>query len=367
MGESKAQRGAIDLLSYSLGVSNGAADTSNGVVLGSNNCQGLTVMKLVDRSTPYFSAAVFSGRRLQQVIIVNSKPGVNGSNFVFLKITMQNVVVSAESISGVTGVSGVSKGESITFLPERIAVAYVPTDANGAPLPTVTNVITCKPGAATSLALSASPSTVASGSVVALTATVAVASGAPPGLPAPTGTVEFVDQSGAVLCGAIALDTSLTATCSAAISGASGTADQVMAKYSGDGNYARSIGSTNIGLSSARVSGSYTITAVSPYLADDELWVIDQTTGVTIEHTVPGVPEVPSITFQASIGDVLEVKAQDDLPPCYGFNKLLITNNATRQSAVLSPGVLDPATNFSICGETSPAGVYYDSTFTLNF
>jgi hypothetical protein len=140
----------------------------------------------------------------------------------------------------------------------------------------------------------------------------------------------------------------------------------VLAKYSGDGNFARSIGSTNIGLS-ARVSGSYTITAVAPYLADDELWVIDQTSSLTIEHTVPGVPEVPSITFQASIGDVLEVKAQDDFPPCYGFNKLLITNNATGQSAVLSPGVLDPATNFSICGETAPAGVYYDSTFTLNF
>jgi type VI protein secretion system component Hcp len=363
LSTSAKHRGAIDLLSFSLGVSNGAADTLNGIALGSNNCQGVTVEKLIDRSTPIFTAAVFRGQRFQQVIIVNSVPSGSAS-IQYFKLTMLNVVVSSESISGV---SGISKSESITFLPERIAVAYVPTDANGTPLPAVTKGIVCKPGAVTSLALSASPSSVASGSVVALSATLAVASGAPAGLPAPSGTVEFVDQSGAVLCAAVALNASQTATCSAAITGASGTADQVTASYSGDGNYARSIGTTNIALSSTGTSQTYTITAVPPYLADDELWVIDKTTGVTIEHTVPGVPELPSITFQASVGDVLEVKAQDDFPPCYGFNKLTITNNATGKSAVLSPGVLDPATNFSICGESTAAGVYYDSTFTLNF
>jgi type VI secretion system Hcp family effector len=357
-------RGYIDLLSFSLGVSNGAADTSNGIVLGSNNCQGVTVMKLIDRSSPSFTAAVFTGTHFQQVTIINYAVGGNGAPRPFLMLTMRNVIVSSESISGQ---AGISKVESITFLADRIAASYVPTDASGAQLPPVTNTISCRPGAATSLTLGASPSSVASGSVVALTATVAVASGAPAGLPAPTGTVEFLDQSGTVLCSAVALNASLAATCSAVISGASGTTDQVTAKYSGDGNYARSIGSTNIELSSTATYQTYTITAVPPYLADDELWVIDKTTGVTIEHTIPGVPELPSITFQASVGDILEVKAQDDFPPCYGFNQLTITNNATGKSAVLSPGVLDPATNFSICGESTARGVYYDSTFTLNF
>jgi len=101
------------------------------------------------------------------------------------------------------------------------------------------------------VSLVANPTTVQSGGSVSLVATLVV----PNGSPLPTGSVTFVDQSGATLCSSVAIDSNRTATCNATIV-SSTSSDSVSANYSGDSNYAASSGLRTISVTSPS-NGNY--------------------------------------------------------------------------------------------------------------
>jgi hypothetical protein len=110
------------------------------------------------------------------------------------------------------------------------------------------------PVISTTLGLTANPGSLpATGGEVVLTATITPQAGTPPNLPAPTGTVSFVDENGTTLCSQINLSGSI-ARCSATISGAP---DTINATYSGDSLYGKSTGQVTVTDSTQTLSDSW--------------------------------------------------------------------------------------------------------------
>lgn len=137
--------------------------------------------------------------------------------------------VSGASPSGTATVTGVSGGgpvniEATETTSSKIGTASVTIDQASGP---TTTTVTANPLSLPSI-----------GGQVTLAATVEATSGST----APTGTVSFVDQTGAQLCAAVPL-TSDSATCSATLALAP---DTITASYSGDMNYAASSGTTTV-------------------------------------------------------------------------------------------------------------------------
>jgi type VI secretion system secreted protein Hcp len=132
-GESTAARhqGEIEILSWSWGASNpttvGAG--AGGLSAGRVAITDLTLMKVLDSASPKLFELVTRGSHVPKAILTVRKDG--GEQFEYLRITLDDVMVSSLQFSGASERPSESVGLSFS----RVAVEYRPQLPNGAPGP----------------------------------------------------------------------------------------------------------------------------------------------------------------------------------------------------------------------------------------
>lgn len=126
-GESQDSKhiGEIDILSWSFGASNSVPSGGGGP--SKPNFNGFTVVKKFDKSSPKLFLAELSGQLIPKMVLTVRKP--SESQFEFLKITLENVIVTnyetSESENGVI--------DQWSFDYERIQIVYQELEADGSP------------------------------------------------------------------------------------------------------------------------------------------------------------------------------------------------------------------------------------------
>jgi len=132
-GEStdEKHKGEIDVLSWSWGESNGAAQTRRGAV-PSACIQDLSLMKNTDSSTPTLIVNGVVGQIAPTAVLVVRKSG-GDSPLEYLRLTMRNVSVSSFQTGGSVG-AGDLLNESVTLHFESMQGEYQQQGPDGRPL-----------------------------------------------------------------------------------------------------------------------------------------------------------------------------------------------------------------------------------------
>jgi type VI secretion system secreted protein Hcp len=126
-----AQRGAIDVLSWSWGASNpGSHAGGGGGGAGKVIMTDVTVTKELDKSSPRLMLACARGELIREAVLICRDSGDEAVEY--LKITFSDILVSSYSVSG-SGDGDARPTESISFNFTRIEIEYVPVDAKGTP------------------------------------------------------------------------------------------------------------------------------------------------------------------------------------------------------------------------------------------
>ena len=129
-GESTAARheGEIDILSWSWGASNPRAIAPRtGMSAGRVSITDLTLMKVADSATPKLFELVATGAHVPKAVLTVRKGG--GDQFEYVRITLEDVIVSALQLSG----AGERPSESVSLSFGKVTVEYRPQLATGAP------------------------------------------------------------------------------------------------------------------------------------------------------------------------------------------------------------------------------------------
>jgi type VI secretion system secreted protein Hcp len=129
-GESsdKGHGGEIDVLSWSWGATqSGTTHTGSGGGAGKVSVQDLSVIKHVDRASPTLNSMCFSGAHIKQAVLTVRKAG--GEALEYVKITMEDLIVSGIEINGSAGQERLT--ESVHFNFSRIKYDYTPQKADG--------------------------------------------------------------------------------------------------------------------------------------------------------------------------------------------------------------------------------------------
>jgi type VI secretion system secreted protein Hcp len=129
-GESVAEghKDEIELLSYSFGVSNTSTVTSGGAGAGKAVFQSLNFAKRIDKSTTPLMLACAQGKHIPEAILTLSKPA-GDKPFVFMRITLNDIIVSSIASSGAAGSEILT--ESVSFNYSKIKVEYFQQRADG--------------------------------------------------------------------------------------------------------------------------------------------------------------------------------------------------------------------------------------------
>jgi len=122
-GPSTSKKGAIDILSFSIGASNtstyGTGASGKEAKAGRADLANLTIMKVLDNtSTTLFSHCV-SGDILKSVIVLYDKP-VGDAQADYYRIYLQDAIITSVQESG----SNENPTEAISFAYQAIEVAY---------------------------------------------------------------------------------------------------------------------------------------------------------------------------------------------------------------------------------------------------
>ena len=129
-GPSTSRRDAIDLLSFSVGVTNAVSTTTRagatGVAVAKPVCSDLSIMKVVDSASIPLLADALAGKILTTVTIVYSKT-VGDSSFDYFTLTLGNVIVSSVQESG----SNENPTESVSFNAQTYTFSYTPQKPDG--------------------------------------------------------------------------------------------------------------------------------------------------------------------------------------------------------------------------------------------
>ncbi|HKP65305.1 MAG TPA: type VI secretion system tube protein Hcp [Casimicrobiaceae bacterium] len=129
-GPSTSREGAIDLLSFSVGVTNVQSTTTRlgatGQGAGKPVCSDLSIMKVVDSASIPLLADALAGKVLPTVKIVYSK-AVADTTFDYFTLTLGNVIVSSVQESG----SNENPTESVSFNAQTYTFTYTPQKADG--------------------------------------------------------------------------------------------------------------------------------------------------------------------------------------------------------------------------------------------
>ena len=133
-GESQVEgfRNAIEVYSFSWGLSNPATLSGYGFNSSKTSFAELTIAKRFDKSSPKLMQALVAGQRLQSLTLALVIAGPNSGNKPFLTYQFTPVLVTTCSDSGSGGGDGYPT-ESLSFAAARATVTYYPQNPNGSP------------------------------------------------------------------------------------------------------------------------------------------------------------------------------------------------------------------------------------------
>ena len=126
-GPSTSKKDAIDILSFSFGASQtsviGVGSSGGEARSGRANLADLSIMKVVDKTSPLLFDDCVTGNYLKKVDIIYDKPmGDNQEDF--YKIHMENALITGVSHGGTSE----NPTESVTFACSRLKVSYNPEE-----------------------------------------------------------------------------------------------------------------------------------------------------------------------------------------------------------------------------------------------
>jgi type VI secretion system secreted protein Hcp len=120
---------SIDVLAWSWGLSqSGSAHISGGAGSGKVNVQDLSFSKYIDKATPDLMDACATGKHLKDAKLTIRKAG-GDSPVEYLKITLQDVIVSSVSTGGSGGEDRLTEHIVLNF--GKYTVEYKEQDSKG--------------------------------------------------------------------------------------------------------------------------------------------------------------------------------------------------------------------------------------------
>ena len=126
-GPSTSRQDAIDILSFSFGSSQssviGPGSSGGAARAGRADVSNVTVMKVLDKTSPLLFDDCVTGNVLDKVDIIYDKP-LGDQQEDFFKLHLDNALITNISLSG----SQENPTESISFAFEKITVSYNPED-----------------------------------------------------------------------------------------------------------------------------------------------------------------------------------------------------------------------------------------------
>jgi type VI secretion system secreted protein Hcp len=127
-GESQVVKNAIDVLSWSWGMTqSGTMHEGKGGGSGKVAVQDVSVTKYVDASSNALIQACCKGKPIPNVLLTVRKAG--GEPLEYIKLTMQDAIVSAISTGGSGGEDRLT--ENVTFNFAKFKYAYTPQKQDG--------------------------------------------------------------------------------------------------------------------------------------------------------------------------------------------------------------------------------------------
>jgi type VI secretion system secreted protein Hcp len=129
-GPSTSKTGFIDILSFSFGASNtstyGVGASGKEAKAGRVDFSNLSIMKVLDATSPLLNQHCWSGDILDKVYILYDKP-VGDAQADYFRIYLQDALITSVQVSG----SSENPTESISFAFQKVEVAYKPENDDG--------------------------------------------------------------------------------------------------------------------------------------------------------------------------------------------------------------------------------------------
>ena len=129
-GPSTSRPGHIDILSFSWGVSQtavyGAGASGKEAKAGRADFSNLSVMKVLDKTTPLLCDHCATGDILKKVYILYDKP-VADHQQPYFRIWLKDALITSVQLSG----SSENPAESVSFAFQGVEVAYAPEKDDG--------------------------------------------------------------------------------------------------------------------------------------------------------------------------------------------------------------------------------------------
>ena len=126
-GPSTSKPDAIDILSFSFGASMsaviGAGSSGGEARSGRANVSDVTIMKVLDKTSPLLFDDCVTGNYLKKVDIIYDKP-MGDDQQDYFKIHMEDALITSIQLSG----SSENPVESISFAFSKVKVSYNPED-----------------------------------------------------------------------------------------------------------------------------------------------------------------------------------------------------------------------------------------------
>lgn len=129
-GPSTSNPGHIDVLSFSWGVSQtstyGGGASGKEAKAGRADFSNLTIMKVLDKTTPLLCDHCATGDILKEVYILYDKP-VGDKQQPYFRIYLKDALITSVQLSG----SNENPSESVSFAFQSVEVAYAPEKDDG--------------------------------------------------------------------------------------------------------------------------------------------------------------------------------------------------------------------------------------------
>ena len=129
-GPSTSKAGCIDVLSFSWGVSQtavyGAGASGKEAKAGRADFSNLSIMKVLDKTTPLLCDHCATGNILPKVYILYDKP-VGDKQQAYFRIWVKDALITSVQLSG----SSENPTESVSFAFQAVEIAYAPEKDDG--------------------------------------------------------------------------------------------------------------------------------------------------------------------------------------------------------------------------------------------
>jgi type VI secretion system secreted protein Hcp len=133
-GESfdKVHKGKIDVLAWSWGISNsGTTHHGGGGGSGKANVQDLSFTKYVDAASHALLLACSNGQHHPTASLIVRKAGGKGAPIEYIKIEMEEVMITSVSTGGSGGEDRLTENVSLNFA--KVKFEYTPQKPDGSP------------------------------------------------------------------------------------------------------------------------------------------------------------------------------------------------------------------------------------------